>query len=77
MTGNSIGKLFKIMTFGESHGSSIGVVIDGCPSGLKLTSKEIDNELSKRIPSQPLVSPLKEVNVIKLSGVPTAYSCAG
>ena len=36
MAGNSFGKLFKITTFGESHGKGIGVVIDGCPAGIAL-----------------------------------------
>ena len=37
MGGNTFGEMFKIMTFGESHGKAIGVVIDGCPAGLMMT----------------------------------------
>jgi chorismate synthase len=68
MTGNSVGKIFKITTFGESHGNCIGVIIDGCPSGLPLTNSEIEEELSKRIPAQPkIVSARREKDEVKLS----------
>jgi len=50
MASNSFGNLFRITTFGESHGSGIGVVIDGCPAGLELTSQDIDLELARRRP---------------------------
>jgi chorismate synthase len=52
MAGNSFGKLFRITTFGESHGSSIGVVIDGCPAGLQLDLDFIQSELNRRRPGQ-------------------------
>jgi len=52
MTGNSFGKLFKITTWGESHGLAVGVIIDGCPSGLELTILDIRKELDKRRPGQ-------------------------
>ena len=51
MTGNSIGKLFSITVFGESHGKCIGVVVDGCPAGLALTEKDIQAEVDKRRPA--------------------------
>lgn len=58
---NSFGTLFKITTFGESHGEGLGVCIDGCPAGLPLTAEEISAELAKRAPGQdPLTSPRKE-----------------
>ena len=38
MSGNSFGKLFKITTFGESHGEALGVIVDGCPSGIEKTA---------------------------------------
>ena len=41
MSGSGFGKLFKITTWGESHGKAIGVVIDGCPSGLSLCEEDI------------------------------------
>ena len=43
--GNTFGKVFKISTYGESHGKSIGVVIDGCPPGIKIDKKNIQDEL--------------------------------
>ena len=48
MTGNIFGKSFQITTFGESHGSAVGVVIDGVKPGLKLSEKDIQKELDKR-----------------------------
>lgn len=48
--GNSIGKLFTVTSFGESHGQCIGVVIDGCPAGLPLTVKEIQQAVDRRRP---------------------------
>ncbi|EMR02654.1 chorismate synthase [Cesiribacter andamanensis] len=50
--GNSFGSLFRISTFGESHGPAIGVVIDGCPSGLPLEEAPIQQELDRRRPGQ-------------------------
>lgn len=50
MPGNTFGTLFRITTFGESHGPAIGVVIDGCPAGLKLDIDFIQSELDKRKP---------------------------
>ena len=41
MPGNSFGNIFKITTWGESHGKALGVVIDGCPAGLKISEKDI------------------------------------
>ena len=54
--GSSIGKLFKLTTFGESHGSMIGGVIEGCPSGLKLNVKAIQSDLDRRRPGQSKVT---------------------
>ncbi|MBN1366973.1 MAG: chorismate synthase [Dehalococcoidales bacterium] len=48
--GNSLGKLFTMTSFGESHGRCVGVVIDGCPAGLKVTEADIQAELDKRKP---------------------------
>ena len=48
MTGNSFGNLFKITTFGESHGVAIGCVIDGCPANIEITEEDIQKELDKR-----------------------------
>ncbi|MEM3088566.1 MAG: chorismate synthase, partial [Candidatus Bathyarchaeia archaeon] len=50
MSSNSFGKLFVITSFGESHGKCVGVVVDGCPAGLRLTEADIQAELDKRRP---------------------------
>ena len=50
MTGNSIGEMFKVTTFGSSHGTALGAVIDGCPAGLKLNLGDIQEQLDKRRP---------------------------
>ena len=48
MSDNSFGRLFRITTFGESHGPAIGCVIDGCPPGLGIDAAEIQRELARR-----------------------------
>lgn len=50
MSGNSIGKLFSVTSFGESHGPAIGCIVDGCPPGLPLTTEDIQQELDRRKP---------------------------
>ena len=52
MAGNSIGQLFRLTTFGESHGPAIGGVLDGCPAGLKLDTAQIQSMLDRRKPGQ-------------------------
>ena len=52
MSGNSIGKLFTLTSFGESHGPAIGGVVDGCPPGLALTEDDIQRELDRRRPGK-------------------------
>ncbi|MAB47583.1 MAG: chorismate synthase [Flavobacteriaceae bacterium] len=71
MAGNSFGKLFKLTTFGESHGVAIGGIIDGCPSGLKLDFDAIQNELERRKPGQSkIVTQRKEPDTVEfLSGI--------
>jgi chorismate synthase len=68
---NSFGKLFRITTFGESHGPSIGVVIDGCPAGLEIDEAFIQSELGRRKPGQSkITTQRKEDDTCKiLSGV--------
>ena len=68
---NSIGKLFKLTTFGESHGAAIGGVIDGCPAGITLDFKAIQNELDRRKPGQSaIVTQRKEPDTVEfLSGI--------
>lgn len=63
MASNSFGNIFKITTWGESHGKAIGVVIDGCPAGVPLTAEEINQELSWRSPGKmPWTSPRQELD---------------
>ncbi len=71
MAGNSIGNIFTLTTFGESHGSAIGGVIDGCPAGLKIDLNFIQEELDKRKPGQSkITTQRKESDEIEiLSGV--------
>ncbi|MBU4138855.1 MAG: chorismate synthase, partial [Euryarchaeota archaeon] len=52
MSGNTFGTLFRITTWGESHGPAVGVVIDGCPAGLQLDETDIQKELDRRRPGQ-------------------------
>jgi chorismate synthase len=74
--GNTIGQLFKITTFGESHGPAIGVVIDGCPAGLKIDIQQIQDELSRRKPGQSkITTQRKESDTPEiLSGIFEGYS---
>lgn len=59
MASNSFGKMFRISTWGESRGTSIGVVIDGCPAGIEISEDEINAELAKHFPGKhPYPSPL-------------------
>ena len=69
--GNSYGKIFRITTFGESHGHAIGVIIDGCPAGLQIDEAFIQSELSRRKPGQSrITTQRKEDDSFKvLSGV--------
>ena len=71
MAGNSFGNIFKLTTFGESHGLGIGGVIDGCPSGVKIDLKMIQNDLNRRKPGQSkIVTQRKEDDeFIILSGL--------
>lgn len=71
MASNSLGTIFKITTWGESHGKAIGVVIDGCPAGLALDESDINAALSLRAPGKsPYTSPRKEPDQAEiLSGV--------
>lgn len=71
MATNSTGEIFRITTWGESHGVAIGVVIDGCPAGLPITVDEINHALAQRAPgNNPYTSPRKEQDLAEiLSGV--------
>ncbi len=71
MAGNSFGTIFKITTFGESHGPAIGVVIDGVPPGLPLSEADIQPDLDRRKPGQSkITTQRKESDTVEiLSGV--------
>lgn len=71
MAGNTIGTLFRVTTFGESHGKALGAVVDGCPPGLTLTEEYIQEELEKRRPGKAKgETPRKEADKVEiLSGV--------
>ena len=71
MAGNSFGTIFKLTTFGESHGQALGGIIDGCPAGLELRLDEIQHELNRRKPGQSaIVTQRKEPDEFRiLSGI--------
>ena len=71
MAGSTYGNRFKIMTWGESHGEALGVVVDGCPAGLELCEEDIQKLLDQRKPGQSkFTTPRKEADKVKiLSGV--------
>ena len=71
MSGNTIGKLFKLTTFGESHGEALGGIIEGCPSGIELDLNAIKTEMSRRKPGQSsIVTQRKEEDDVHfLSGL--------
>lgn len=71
MAGNTFGKKFKLMTFGESHGEAIGGVIDGCPPGISLDFEAIQRDLDRRKPGQSaIVTQRKESDTVQfLSGI--------
>ncbi|MBI3876347.1 MAG: chorismate synthase [Verrucomicrobia bacterium] len=65
--GNTFGQLFRITTFGESHGGGVGVIVDGCPPRLALTEADIQPDLDRRRPGQSkLVTPRKESDTVQI-----------
>lgn len=71
MAGSSLGTIFKITTWGESHGKALGVVVDGCPAGLELCEADIQEYLNRRKPgTSSITTPRKEADEVEiLSGV--------
>ena len=71
MAGNIFGSLFKLTTFGESHGPAIGGILEGCPAGIELDLESIQEDLDRRKPGQSsIVTQRKESDeVLILSGV--------
>ena len=64
--GNSFGRLFRVTTFGESHGAAVGAVIDGCPPGLEISAGYIQVELERRRPGRKLTSPRQEKDEVEI-----------
>ena len=71
MASNTLGRLFSVTTFGESHGLAMGCIVDGCPPGLSLCESDIQTELERRRPgSSPFVSQRRESDIVQiLSGI--------
>lgn len=71
MAGNSFGTIFKLTTFGESHGEAIGGIIEGCPAGLKLDFEAIQMEMQRRKPGQSKITTQRKEDdeVVFLSGI--------
>ena len=71
MAGSTIGNIFKIMTWGESHGQGVGVVVDGCPAGIELSEEDIQVMLDRRKPGQSkFTTQRKEADEVKImSGI--------
>ena len=69
--GNTFGKIFKLTTFGESHGKAIGGIIDGCPAGLEVDFEIIQKQLDRRKPGQSkITTQRKELDTVEfLSGI--------
>ena len=65
--GNTFGKIFNLTTFGESHGTAVGGIIDGCPAGLDIDLLEIQRQLERRRPgNSKIVSRRKESDTVKI-----------
>ena len=71
MAGSSFGNIYKVTTWGESHGAALGVVVDGCPAGLSLDTNDIQAYLNRRKPGQTkIATPRKEADAVEiLSGI--------
>ncbi len=71
MAGSTLGTIYRITTWGESHGAGLGVVVDGCPAGLPLTENDIQSYLDRRKPGQSrITTPRKEDDAVEiLSGI--------
>src|SRR6201986_1011095 len=71
MSGNSIGKLFTVTTFGESHGPAMGCIVDGCPPGMTLSEDDLQPDVDRRRTGTPrFVSQRREADAVRiLSGV--------
>ena len=70
MAGSTFGNIFKITTWGESHGKALGVVVDGCPAGLPLSEEEIQKYLDRRKPgTSAITTQRKEADQVRFCPV--------
>src|SRR5579863_10494603 len=71
MSGNTVGRLFAVTTFGESHGAALGCIVDGCPPGLALTEADLQRDVDRRrAGTSQFVSQRREEDSVRvLSGV--------
>ena len=71
MAGNTIGQMFRVTTFGESHGLALGCIVDGCPPGLELSLFDLQKDLDRRRPgTSKYTTSRRELDTVKiLSGV--------
>lgn len=77
MSGNTFGKIFKVTTFGESHGEALGCIVDGCPAGIPISIEKIQDALNRRKPggSNPAATPRNENDKVEiLSGIFEGFS---
>ncbi|MCK5438112.1 MAG: chorismate synthase, partial [Desulfobulbaceae bacterium] len=67
MAGNTFGKVFRVTTWGESHGTAVGATIDGCPPGLELSHEDIQKDMDRRRPGAGGgASPRKEPDKVEI-----------
>lgn len=67
MSGSTFGQIFRVTTFGESHGIALGAIVDGCPAGLPLSEEDLQKDLDRRKPGQSkLVTQRKESDAVKI-----------
>ena len=76
MSGNTFGKIFKVTTFGESHGEALGVIIDGLPAGTKISLEKIQSALDRRRPGAG-VNGIKSASVTSRNEPDTAQILSG
>jgi chorismate synthase len=76
MNGNQFGRLFRVTTYGESHGEAMGVTISGCPAGIELDEEDIQHELDRRKPGQSMITTSRdEPDAVELqSGIQDGYT---
>ena len=73
--GSRFGDLFRISTFGESHGGGVGVIVEGCPPRLNLSVESIQAELDRRKPGQShITTPRKEADQVEILSAPKVFS---